>query len=136
MRRLDGWEARLASVVNERRARPYAYGTNDCWCFARASAEAITGDALRPDLGAPTTWLAAARVLISNGWESVEDLMTATLGQPMADPQASRPGDIVSFEVLGSAHLAVRVGDTALTPGRDRLETVCASKWRSAWRVG
>ena len=133
--RLPDWQPRLAKLVNERRSVPYAYGSNDCWCFAQAAINAVTGKTLRPDI-APKTWLAAAKVLISNGWESVEAMMTELLGPPMDDPKTSQPGDIVSFELLGSEHLAVRAGDTALTPGRDRLEMIAVTEWRKAWRVG
>lgn len=134
--RLPGWQDRLVACANARTSTPYAYGTNDCWCFTRAAVEAVTGELLLPDIEPPKTWLAAAKVLIVHGWESVEDLMTATLGQPMASPTDSRPGDIVSFELLGSAHLAVRIGDTALTPGPAKLEVVTPGMWRNAWRVG
>lgn len=134
--RRDDGNQRLIALVNERRLMPYAYGRNDCWCFARAAVEAATGETLLPDLEPPKSWLAAARVMIANGWESVEDLMTETLGPPMADPKESRPGDIVSFEMLGDLHLAVRVGETALTPGRDGLNSIGRDAWRNAWRVG
>ncbi len=134
MTRLDGWEERLVALANARRRAPYVYGSNDCWCFTRAAVLAITGETLLPEMDPPKTWFAAAKVMIAHRWESVEDLMTEMLGPPMTDPKASRTGDIVSFEVLGSSHLAVRFGDTALTPGPAGLEFV--DVWRCAWSVG
>ena len=135
MRRVEGWEAALAVVMNERRQKPYVYGSTDCWCLARAAVQAMTGETMLPDVEPPKGWLAAAKIMIAHGWESVEDLMTETLGPPI-EPNASRPGDIVSFVLVGEIHLAVRIGDVALTPGRDGLVPIVASAWRNAWRTG
>lgn len=133
--RLDGWQGRLGAVANERRSMPYRYGTTDCWCFARAAVEAVTGTTLLPDVEPPKGWLAAAKVMITRGWESVEDLMTETLGPPI-DPKSSQPGDILSYEDVGELHLAVRVGDVALAPVDIGLKVIPPEKWRRGWKVG
>ncbi len=133
--RLDGWEARLAGAANQRRSLPYRYGTNDCCSFARACIEAVTGTVLLPEIEAPRGWLAVARVMIARGWESVEDLMGEVIGPAIA-PDLSRPGDIVSYEQGGEFHLAVRIGDAALTPSMTGLTVIDSSLWRHAWNVG
>lgn len=43
MRRLAGWEQRLADVVTEFQGRPYALGESDCLRFACAAHQAVYG---------------------------------------------------------------------------------------------
>lgn len=134
--RLPDWQTRLVRVANARRGKPYEYGLTDCWCFAREAVEATTGVVLLPGVESPKGWLAAAKAMMARGWSDVEEMMTALLGEPLGDPLASRPGDIVSYMVGGEFHLAVRVGDTALSPQRVGLQVIGRSSWRRAWKVG
>lgn len=43
MARCIGWEKRLLQVVEDYRARPFAWGASDCLMFAGACIEAVTG---------------------------------------------------------------------------------------------
>jgi hypothetical protein len=133
--RLPDWQPRLVALVNERRLVPYAYGENDCWHFARAGIEAMTGTLLFPEMTPYRGWVGAAKMLIANGWETVEDGVTALLGPPI-DPNESRPGDVVSYEAVGDRHLAMRVGDAALTPSLEGLTVIERARWCRAWSVG
>ena len=132
--RLDGWEPRLVVLANDWRTRPYAYGITDCGRFMIEAVAAVTGVVLLEGVTWPRGWLGVAKFMIANGWNSVEDTMDDLLPpMPVAD---SRRGDVVSFELAGEMHLAVRVGATALTPGTTGLEAFAAGTWRHAWRVG
>lgn len=135
LERRPDWRERLAAVANERRALPYRYGTNDCASFARAAIEAMTGTLLLPEVEPPTGWISAAKILIDRGWTNIEEMMTSLVGDPR-ELALSRPGDVVSFELVGEYHLAVRVGDTALSPGMRELVEIDRRLWRRAWLIG
>jgi hypothetical protein len=134
VRRPD-WQPRLIELANQRRRMPYSYGKNDCWLFARAAVETMTGALLFPDMPSYGGWIAAARVMISRGWETIEDMATEMLGPP-TDPETSRPGDIVSYEAAGDLHLAVRIGDMAIAPMMHGTQPIAPHDWRRCWKVG
>lgn len=134
MERLPDWEPRLIALANDWATRPYVYGVSDCACFAQAAIEAVTGVVLLEGTEKPRGMMGAARFMIARGWESVEDMATALLGAPL-DPRQSRRGDIVSF-VEQEPHLAVRVGDVALSPTAGGLVAVEPRHWHLMWKVG
>jgi len=134
LRRVDGWQSRLIALANGWRRRPFAYGVVDCGQFMLADVEAVTGALLMPGVVWPTGWLGVAKFMIANDWASVESVMDDLL--PPMEVSASRPGDVVSFERGGELHLAVRVGDGALSPGIDGLVHFPRQTWRRAWMVG
>lgn len=133
LQRLDGWQLRLVRLANAWRNKPYAYGLTDCGRFMLSAVTEVTGADLMPGVEWPRGWLGVAKWMIANGWDSVEAVMDDLL--PPMQVVETRSGDIVSFEKGGEFHLAVRIGDTALTPGTDGL-IVIGPPWRRAWRVG
>ena len=134
LQRLDGWEGRLGVLANAWRNRPFEYGVTDCGRFMLAAVVEITGTDLLPGVTWPRGWLGVAKWMIANDWEDVEAVMDDLL--PYVPVAESRRGDVVSFERGGELHLAVRVGDAALTPGIDGLVVSPSSAWRRAWQVG
>lgn len=135
MERLPDWEPRLVALANGWRTRPYVYGVSDCACFAQAAVEAVTGVLLLEGIEKPRGMMGAARFMISRGWESVEDMAEELLGTPV-DPAATRRGDIVSFVGDGESHLAVRIGDVALSPSASGLAVIVPRCWHLGWKVG
>ena len=133
--RLPDWDERLITFVRSRMHVPYRYGVNDCATFSIGAVEAVTGVDLFPGVDRPTSWIGAAKFLLSRGWEDVEDMMTSCLGGPSL-PGPSRVGDLVSFEECDAFHLAVRIGDASLTPVTQGLRIVPSSRWRKSWMVG
>lgn len=133
LQRLDGWQMRLVGLANAWRTKPYSYGLTDCGRFMLSAVSEITGVDLMPGVEWPRGWLGVAKWMIANGWDSVEVVMDDLL--PPMPVQQTQGGDIVSFEMGGEFHLAVRFGDTALTPGTDGL-IVIGPPWHRAWRVG
>ena len=89
-----------------------------------------------PEIEAPPGWLAAARVMIRRGWETVEDIMAEGLPGAEVAADCVRAGDIASYEDAGETHLAVRVGDAVLAPGPVGLIVVDRRRWRRGWKVG
>lgn len=126
--------SRLIALVNDWRSRPYVYGVTDCWQFALAAVRCQTGVDLMPGVVWPRSLFGAVRIMIENGWENINDAMNALL--PSQSVEDARPGDVVSFERGGEHHMAVRVGDTALTPDLRGLMAIDRALWRRAWRVG
>ena len=133
--RLPGWEKRLADVANERRTMAYVYGSTDCWCFTRAAVEAVTGHVLLADMKPPASMIAAARVMKRRGWCSVEAMISELIGCSV-DPGTTTSGDIVSYRMRGEMHLAVRFGDTALSPLSNGLGVIAPQRWCRGWKVG
>lgn len=132
--RLNDWEQRLAALANGWKHRPYAYGVSDCGQFTLAAITVVTGAQLLADIDWPRGWLGVAKVMIANGWDSVEATMDDLL--PPMPAARSRAGDIVSFEENGERHLAVRVGAVALSPAIGGLAVVAPARWLRAWQVG
>jgi hypothetical protein len=139
LRRLDGWPSKLHAFIRERRNMPYEYGVNDCFWFAHGAILAMTSVDIMPGVVPPTSRIAAAKYLLSQGYGDVEDLVTIKLGAPLASTRLAGRGDVVSFTTEQDAHrerhLAVVDGVGAITPGRDRLRWVPRVLWRAGWRV-
>lgn len=132
--RLPDWESRLAKVANDWKHRPYVYGVSDCGQFALAAVTAVTGAVLLDDIVWPRGWLGVAKVMLANGWDSVEATMDDIL--PRSAIRWPRRGDIVSFGDQEELHLGVRVGDVALSQGVGGLVTIAPARWLRAWAVG
>lgn len=132
--RFPDWEQRLIVLVNEWRSTEYRYGETDCWQFMLAAVKTQTGETLLPEVIWPKKLIPVIRIMIVHGWNDIEDAMNDLL--PPIEPQASRRGDIISFVHHGENHLAVRAGDTALTPTVQGLAAFESERWNCAWQVG
>lgn len=133
--RLDDWTRRLAALANAWRCRPYAYGITDCWQFMLAAVETQTGAALMPGVLWSRRRIGVLKFMKAEGWADIEAAMDDLL--PPMIVTDSRPGDVVSFGLADELHMAIRVGDTALTPGPNGLVEIARPEWwRRAWKVG
>ena len=99
-----------------------------------AAVRCQTGVELMPGVVWPTGLVGVVRIMIDRGWQNLEEAMDDLL--PSQPVEAARPGDIVSFVQGGEVHMAVRLGDTALTPGLQGLAAFGPATWKRAWRVG
>lgn len=134
MKRRPDWKQRLVNYVNESSNQPYKYGVMDCWCFSRGCVFVQTDVLLLPHIR-PDSWLAAAKVLLKNGWATVEDVMITALGEPVDVLQTSM-GDVVTTEVEGLIHLAIRMnGNVALSASKNGLIVHNPEEWRKGWRI-
>lgn len=134
MIRLQDWNIRLRQLVEERKSQPYEYGKTDCACFSFAAVEAVTGVVLFPGIERPKNWIGAAKFMMANGWSGIDEMMDSILER--TTPEETYSGDLISFRSHGELHLAVRAGDTALTPSDSGLVTVDKDRWIQAWKVG
>jgi hypothetical protein len=132
--RLDRWPERLSMFLQERKAVPYAYGTNDCCSIVQDCILAITGTDVFPGVVRPTTQVGAARFLLERGFRTPEDLADALL-EPLPTPNLAQRGDVVSFEIEGEFHLAIVTGSSAETPTTGGLAAVPRAMWRNGWKT-
>jgi len=137
MRRREDWPERLGAVVDAARRRPFEWGRFDCALFAADAVAAMTGEDLAaPFRGRYRTRAGASRALRRAGYESLEALCMALLGQPLDTPTLAQRGDVVLLEAGNGPQLGVCVGAQAAAPCEgEGLVFAPLSLWRTAWRV-
>ncbi len=135
--RLPGWEDRLHALVEERRHRPFAWGSHDCGLFAADSVLGTTGldfmDGLR---GHYDSALGATRILQRHGCADIVDLVIARGFIGRQHVLDARRGDIVCAEGGAGLTLGVVCGARFAWAGPDGLLFVSIDRATRAWRVG
>lgn len=134
--RLEGWESRLARLIEEARHRPYVLGENDCFRMACEVVRALTGDDLWPVYqGYTTRREALARLaLLGSTFESAFDKV---FGSPRLPWQNARRGDIVALQSEdGEKHLGVCNGSTVAGLLEHGLAFFPLPVALCCWRVG
>lgn len=140
--RLEAWPGRLVAFIDERRAMPFAWGSNDCCLFAADAVAAITGvDAARKWRGYKTARGAASRIREARGIARLVETAAARHGWPEIAPAFARRGDVVLIEgdrpVINRRALGiVGPGGGLLLPGDDGLVTLPRAAAVRAWRIG
>lgn len=137
--RLSTWEARLNTYLAERRAMPFAYGSNDCALFAAGAVEAMTGqDPAASFRGAYRSVAGSVRALREIGAGTLEATLDTLF--PSIAAGFVRRGDLVwNGEAVG-----ICIGAVALFVGsevegeaaREGLLRVPRAEWVKGWRVG
>lgn len=132
--RFEDWPLRLQAYVEERQARPFEWGALDCCTFAAGAVKAIAGADLLAPLGLDyTNEIGAARVVKSYG-ETVADVATNFLGDPIPVTMAQR-GDIVYRPGPLFGSLGVSFGVRAWFPSEGGLIAVLTLDCSQAWAV-
>ena len=106
-------EATLAREL----ARPYAYGSADCFTLGCAFVDALTGSALADTYrGAYRTLAGAQRALRRRGHTSLVSFFAAELGQQPKGGAEARLGDLVILRLSdGAEHVGVCLGARFVT---------------------
>lgn len=134
--RLQGWESRLAQVIEEARHRPYVLGEHDCFRVACLSVEALTGENRWPEFaGKYSTEREALRLIAQHG-RSFEGAFDAFFGAPHINVRLARRGDIVALENGGQKHLGVCEGALVAALGPEGLVRMPLLECLCAWRIG
>ena len=119
--------------MRQRRAMPFAWGSNDCAVFAADYVEAVTGHVVCPDLRAHANARDALRTLERAG--GVRSIATRALGEAVPACRAG-VGDVVVISTGKREALAVCNGGTAVAPGPNGAVAVSMRHALAAWRVG
>ena len=106
-------EATLAREL----AKPYAYGSADCFMLGCAFVDALTGPALADKYrGAYRTLAGAQRALRRRGHTSPVSFFAAELGQQPQGGAEARLGDLVILSLAdGAEHVGVCLGARFVT---------------------
>lgn len=138
--RIEGWELRLAELVEAARRRPRALGEHDCATFAFAAIEACTG--WTPDAamrGSYATLPGALRhaARLSGGSPELADAVDAVLGRTGDSVAHAQRGDLALCpDDAGVLHLAVVIGADVCWPGERGLAFGRLRACTRAWRIG
>lgn len=130
--RLHDWQQRLAAVIAERFAAPFAYGGNHCASFAAACVHACTGRQLLTEAEAACASSVQADRMIASGG-GLAAMVTQRLG-PSVPVQLAAVGDVGIFDEGERQALAVQVGGAWMAPGERGLRVVQPDLVRCAWR--
>lgn len=130
MKRHNDWPERLAAFMDERRAMPFEFGTNDCSTFAADAVAAMTGERLQiPAADSPQAY---ARLVRDQG--TLAEMAEALLGEPI-HPAFAQRGDVVLLVMDERETLGVCVGADIAGPGANGLALAPMSMAVSAWRI-
>lgn len=127
----DPARAALDALIDERRSRPFARGTNDCCMFAADAVRAMTGHDLAAQWRGTYNDDRGALRLIQRlgGMEKIG----ALAGDPIP-PLCADVGDVGLVVVEGVEALAVCVGAVWLAPIARGLGAARLQDARKAWR--
>lgn len=135
MPRLEGWEKRLAQVVQRHAAEPFDWGTSDCATLMVDAHEALTGS--KGEFGKYLTGYKTAagsvRRLAKFGFATMGDLIAAHLEE--VPPSFARRGDVVIVDHLGADHGAVMLDEWAVGKSEDGIIRVDRRFVRRAFRI-
>lgn len=134
--RLDGWESRLAAVLEAARHRPYVLGKHDCFRLACAAIEALTGEDRWPQFAGYHTRRQAMRRLAAHG-RTFQEAGDWFFGAPSVDVRQARRGDIVALKTPdGEKHAGVCNGAESAFLAPEGLLWVPTRSALCCWRVG
>ena len=132
MTRFPDWQERLATLLDERRAMPFSWGTNDCCTLACDAVLAMTGHDPAEGLRAHRSAQEAAEVLRAHG--GVLGLANDRLG-PAIVPALAQVGDVAMATLDGRDTLVICAGSGWVGPGADGLVWIEQAAASHAWRA-
>jgi len=111
---------------------PFAWGSNDCCCFAAAAVELLTG--VNPTVGVATyaSEIGAAKLIARAG--DLKALASQYLGEPVS-PLMAGVGDVVLVVNEGREMLAVCNGVNAMAPLESRMVALGIGAATAAWKI-
>lgn len=125
----------VSKLYQEKKSIPFAWGSNDCLCFASECAEAITGhDPAVAIKQRYTSEVSVRRLMVREGWESVGDLAASILPEiPLGQAQS---GDWVHVEDdSGHDCIGVVCGHRIAVKTELGLSQVPLSRAKRAFRI-
>lgn len=138
MIRFENWPVRLDAFIETNRHRKFDRGHFDCALFAGLAIEAMTDTKLVQDyVGLYKSKRAAFDMLKERGLNSLIDVATKHLGEPLTNINFAGRGDVVAVKYENELTLAVvdLTGRRAVTTGKDGLIFFEREFWLKAWGV-
>lgn len=135
--RLEGWESRLAAVIETARHRPYVLGEHDCFRVACAAVEALTGVDHWPTFAGRYATKREALALLAQHGSTFEAAGDGFFGVPHAPVEYAMRGDIVALRTAdGEKHLAVWTGSALACMAEEGLLFLPRAAGYCCWKVG
>jgi hypothetical protein len=134
--RLEGWELRLAALVDKFDRSAYALGSNDCFRFACETVAALTGRDVWPQFEGKYATRADAIRLIRSVDPEIKRAVEIVFGVEPVSILAAGRGDLYLF-VDGLPHLGVGIGAqvAVMLPEGLGLARIDDERLQAAWRV-
>lgn len=138
MARIEGWEERLAALLEDARDAPYVLGHHDCLKLACNAVQVITGKDYWQAFRGRYSTKAEALKLISKTANDFAGAVSAVTGLESRLPLLARRGDIMLYRDDAGDHLAVCNGVWAAVLGEDglRWRAVTDPSFRCCWHIG
>lgn len=138
MTRRPGWERRLLRALEAARSTPYALGRHDCFRFACAAVEALTGEDLWPAwAGRYRTRRGALRLIHAYAGAGFTEAFSKLFGASPVRASLARRGDVLEYvDPRAEQHLGVALGADVAVLGERGLAFVRLSACRHAWAIG
>ena len=134
--RIEGWESRLMTIVDDARAQPYALGSHDCFRVACRVVEALTGIDRWPELSGYKT-KRQSKMRIAKYGSTFEEAGDWFFGAARVDVRLARRGDICALQTTdGEKHLGVCIGAEVALLADAGLVYLPTLDCLCAWRVG
>lgn len=135
--RLEGWESRLAEVIEWARHEPYVLGAHDCFRVACRAVEALTGADLWPQWAGRYRTRRQALVLIYRYGGAFTPAASKLFGSEPVGMLLARRGDIAEFvDPNGEQHLGVCNGEFVAVLESYGLLFTPMQTCAHAWRIG
>jgi len=132
MKRIEGWEKRLAAYLLANKDVPFEWGRQDCATFMFGAVREITGQEMRE-----VTWssaLEAMRIIEEDG--GLGAAACAPLGRSSQNWREIRRGDVALIDQDGRPAICVCTGQSLCGPGEKGLEHVHLDRAINVWKVG
>lgn len=136
--RLEGWEERLAAVIESARTTAYDLGRHDCWRVACAAIEALTGIDHWPEFAGKYSTKREALALIATYGPTWDKAFSRFLSVAPGSPYSARRGDLVTYEDANGRHMGVCVGSLVAVLGEHGLTfiPITSRSVLASWKVG
>jgi hypothetical protein len=134
--RPEGWELRLAAVVERARTQPYKLGSHDCLLFACDAWEAVTGEPAPVQLRGAYRSKRQALALIAKHGKTLRAAVSAVTGLAEKHPFMARRGDLLLWTDAKGEHLGICIGAKGAVLADDGLTFRPLKDFDTAWSIG
>jgi len=133
---MTDWTALLATFINGRLNIPFTWGEHDCALFLADWILARTGhDYAAPFRGRYKTAIGSKRALKRLGYNSLEQVITSALGEPLTTPLLGQRGDAVLVDTDEGPAAGVVFAAGIAVQGETGIVSLPLGRAICAWRI-